>query len=223
MSHITFLPEPFRILLMGHLQESSVWQVVEENVPQPGARRTEVIRRYQAKYGPFTWRFAWEIDGNAPVPFDTAVTLYEAAYAEHLTRHPEIALYLQQNACDVFDNDPQNVQSGFCYDIQSRRVTHLQDIAIRRVMKVLGYQFLGDELIKVRKSRNRNAVGRSLSPKMVPFHRPEIVRARSAEPPTIEDFWQNNRVLQFSPQLAELPVRDRLSFIRPARTVRDEL
>jgi hypothetical protein len=124
---------------------------------------------------------------------------------------------LVENACDVFDNDESNVVSGFNYFVQGRKLTHLQDIAIRRVLRTMQQSFNGERLIRVRKSRNSDSIGRSLSPKFVPFCHPEIVLGFDPQDrqrvTCVEDFWQNNRIVQFSKSLSSLLPQERQSYV----------
>ena len=211
------LPANFRLKSPNKDQEQTDWKLTDREVPRLGNKRSQLIRDISKNLGHLTWRFAWQVGDNKYVTFKEAVKLYEEAYEKHLRDNPSKAEYLRDNARDVYDNDQKNIQSGSNYFIQSHRVTHLQDIAIRRVMSKLGYSFKGSELIKVRQSRNSNEVGRSLSPKNIPFHKPEIVKnfipSKEKTVPSIEDFWQLNRVIQFSDNLAKLQVPERMKYI----------
>ena len=213
----SYIPENFRLKGPGEQEGTADWRVVDKNVPQLGKDRNRVVRDLNKKFGFLTWRFAWEVGNGKYVPFKEAVKIYEEGYEKHLKANPNKAEYLSVNAKDVFDNDQSNIISGKNYYIQGRKLTHLQDISIRRVMAKLGYTFKGDKHIRVRKSRNSDPVGKSLSPKFIPFHKPEIVQGftpTDRQPlPTIEDFWQLNRVIQFSDSLFRLKPQERLSFV----------
>jgi len=76
--------------------------------------------------------------------------------------------------------------------------THLQDIAIRRVVERRDWKFHGSELVQIR--GDTTLWGSRLDPGKVPFHRPELI----VSPPlvswwnknSIEDFYQSNKFLQ---------------------------
>lgn len=215
------IPSNFRLYAPGESVSGNLsggdWRVESVRVPPLGTQRGLVIRQLNKTYGFLTWRFAWKVAPDRCVPFRRAVALYEKSYEIHLRTHPEKLHYLVTEACDVFDNDESNVVSGVNYFIQGAKLTHLQDIAIRRVMQTLGQSFCGNRLIRVRKTRNADAIGRSLSPKFVTFCDPEIVQLFSPTDqhpvPTVEDFWQNNRVVQYSETLARLSPKDRQGYV----------
>jgi hypothetical protein len=216
-----YIPDCFRLYAPDEKLEdtnaSGDWRTTDEKVYPLGKKRGEAIKKLNQKYGYLTWRFAWQIHFNRCVPFRVAVGLYEKSYEEHLRANQDKVQYLVENASDVFDNDESNIVSGFNYFIQGKKLTHLQDIAIRRVMRTMQQRFSGGRLIRVRKSRNADAIGRSLSPKYVPFCDPELVQgfdhSNGHSVPSIEDFWQNNRVVQFSESLAKMLPRERQSYV----------
>jgi hypothetical protein len=217
-----YIPANFRLTAPKNAHGQEDWKVVKTDVPQMGTKRGEVIKDLNRDYGFLNWRFAWQIDNQKYVPFKEAVAIYEEAYENHLKANPNKIEYLITNASDVYDNDESNVRSGTNYYKQGKKLTHLQDISIRRVMAKLGHSFEGDTLVRVRKSRNSNQIGRSLSPKLIDFHRPEMVKdfqKNDLKPlPSIEDFWQLNRVIQFSDSLARLQPKERLAFVEDPKT-----
>ncbi len=212
-----YIPANFRLNAPQEKEGKADWRVVNEDVSQLGTRRNQVVRALSKEYGYLTWRFAWQVGDGKYVPYKEAVKIYEEGYEEHLKANPDKVQYLSETARDVFDNDESNVVSGNNYYNQGKKLTHLQDISIRRVMAKLGHSFNGDKLVRVRKSRNSDAVGKSLSPKLIPFHRPEIVKGfkpiKKQTEPTIEDFWQLNRVIQYSDSLARLKPQERQTFV----------
>lgn len=223
---IYYIPECFRLYAPGENldspSKSGDWMDTGEEVQQLGVRRGEAIQKFNKKFGYLTWRFAWQVDLNRCVPFRLAVGLYEKSYEEHLIANPDKVLYLVENARDVFDNDESNIVSGSNYFIQGKKLTHLQDIAIRRVLRTMQECFRGERLIRVRKSRNSDSIGRSLSPKFVPFTRPEIVcnfaQHDGQNKPCVEDFWQLNRVVQFSEALSRLTPQERQAYVEDPKS-----
>ena len=56
----------------------------------------------------------------------------------------------QETACEVYDNSFTNIESGLDYNIQETYSTHLQDVFIRRALKILGKEFKGNHPIEIR-------------------------------------------------------------------------
>jgi hypothetical protein len=159
-----------------------------------------MLTGYDKKYGTGNWKLAWQY-GEWLLDFADAVQIYEDAYFFYLKNQTSTALYLHDNASDVFDNQESNIKSGFDYSIQEAKSTHLQDISIRRAMKRLGLGFRGMNPIQIRHS-SIDPIGKILSPGRVLFHKPErIVRPQLTgwwQADTIEAFWQSNKHLLVS-------------------------
>jgi hypothetical protein len=197
------------------LKPEGDWSVVESRVDKLKKNREKQIKSLNAKHGELCWRFAWQVEEGKYIPYKGAVKLYEEAYEKHLVDHPEKLNYLSNNARELYDNNPSNVSSGHNYYKQESKSTHLQDIAIRRVMAKTDTHFRGNRLIQVR-SNSPDNIGLSLSPLNVPFHKPDIVRAGEEvklKGVKVEDFWTLNRVLQVSDALIRLPVEERKKYV----------
>jgi nicotinate (nicotinamide) nucleotide adenylyltransferase len=181
-----------------------VWQIVARP-GYAGHRRDELARARDARYGEGRWRIGYWWRG-ALVTRDTALGLYEEAYFELLRRDGALLDWLCASASEVYDTAPSNVASGLDYLAQEGGPTHLQDIAIRRVVGRLGRRFEGREPMQI---RGRRSPGHVLNPGRVPFHAPrDILRPALGgwwDPGSIEDFWQSNKVL-----LAREPAADAL-------------
>ena len=125
-----------------------------------------------------------------------AILLYEEAYYRHIASDPDLQCWIADNFREVYDNAVSNILSGCDYSIQESTSTHLQDIAIRRVMLRLGLAFKGAGLLQV---RGADSNGVALNPGRLAFH----FRDHIVSPPvsgwwqagSIEDFWQSNKVL----------------------------
>jgi len=183
--------------------ESTNWKVAEMPTKRLGDKRDEVITQIDDEYGEGNWRFAWKHGANY-LNFLEACAVYEKGYEEHFKEHPEKLDYLSKNASELYDTQESNVQSGGDYLKQEDSSTHLQDIAIRRIMAQQGIPFKGDHLIQIRgEKKNPDDVGRLLTPFKVPFHEPDEVLTDKTKP-TIEDFWQCNRVIQFCDDLCKV-------------------
>lgn len=170
------------------------WEL-KERAPYFGGRKKQLIAEIQERCGDF--RIAYEFEG-AVIERESALQLYEDAYYFFLKRQPELLDWLVQTAAEVYDTEPENVASGLDYGAQqASKPTHLQDIAIRRVLRRLGRRFEGSELLEIRGIRSRGYV---LNPGVVPFHRQECIQqpvwsATWAVPGSVESFWQSNKVI----------------------------
>lgn len=180
------------------MSDSSLWQVIE----RPGyfgSRRDEIQRGYDARYGRGNWRLAWRV-GEAETDWSGMVMLYEDAYYHFLMEHPQVLAELLETASDVYDDSPSNLASGLDYARQESGRTHVQDIAIRRVVLRLGRRFHGPTPVQIRDSLGEHPLSMTLSPGQVPFHRPELIERPELAgwwlPGSVESFYQSNKTLQ---------------------------
>jgi hypothetical protein len=165
-----------------------------------GKHRDERFREWDSKYGAGNWRLTWRI-GEIYVDFLGACALYEDAYHHFLSTNPAIFNQLITEACEVYDDELSNVESGFDYTKQETARTHIQDIAIRRSVIRMGLWFRGKELIRIRQEKGTHPLSVTLSPGRVPFHRLDLISQPEPTgkwwyPGTVEAFYQSNRVLQ---------------------------
>ena len=177
------------------------WKTVERP-GYLGKKRDEIIDSWNKQYGEGNWRlmYTWV---DSIIPREMAIQIYEDGYYEFLKREKEKLEWLVNNASDVYDTAPSNVESGLDYNIQETNNNHLHDIAIRRSVARLGEQFRGNKLVRV---RWKDSDGYVLSPGIVPFHLPKLIvpgeiKSYSGKTPwwntgTIEDFYQRNKILQ---------------------------
>lgn len=174
--------------------DPELWEL-RERAPYFGSRKKQKIGELQKRYGDF--RLAYEFEGDL-IERESALQLYEDAYYFFLKRQPELLDWLVETASEVYDTEPENLDSGLDYGAQDPgKRTHLQDIAIRRVLRRLGRWFEGKELLEIRGIRSKGYV---LNPGVVPFHRPECIQkpewtATWAVPGSVESFWQSNKVV----------------------------
>lgn len=164
-----------------------------------GARRDAIHDDLDARYGADGWRLAWIVDGHA-FTREQMTMFYEDSYFAFLSGETEILEQLLREAYDVYDDQPSNVLSGFDYTAQETDRTHVQDIAIRRVVSRLGRVFSGDQLIRIRDKDGSHPLSMTLSPGHVPFHRPDLLITPEItgwwEPLSVEAFYQSNKVIQ---------------------------
>lgn len=178
------------------------WSVERRKLGQFGRAKKNIFASYDRNYGSGNWCIAWQV-GDKYLSFVEICAYYEAAYYQYFKDHPEDLQYLINNASDVWDNAYKNVDSDCDYSKQGGS-THIQDIAIRRIIKItLKERFKGKELIRI-SSRSKDFIGQKLSPGKVPFNKPELIASPSLkkENPdkwwglySVEDFYQTNKVL----------------------------
>ena len=160
-----------------------------------GSRGRKRRKRLDRLLGEDGWRSMHVWEGTL-LDRAGATLLYEEAYYHHIARDPELQAWLERFA-EVYDNDKSNLGSGCDYAVQEASSTHLQDIAIRRVMLRLGLRFKG--YVGLLEVRGKRSLGYRLNPGKVPFHQPGAILQPAIdgwwEPGSIEDFWQSNKVL----------------------------
>ena len=176
----------------------SVWTPVE----RPGyfgKHREKRYHEWNQKYGKENWRIVWKI-GDAYVDFLGTCRLYEDAYYAFLAANRDVLEQLIKEACEIYDDEPSNLQSRFNYLKQETQRTHIQDIAIRRCVIRFGLWFCGRKLIRIRQEKGNHSISITLSPGRVPFHKVELIEKPELIgwwlPGTVESFYQSNKYLQ---------------------------
>lgn len=180
-----------------------MWKAVE----RPGyfgRRRDEKIAAFDAKFGKGNWKLVWlwgDLDAYQYFEFFEACrSFYEESYLKYLKDRPDdINFICTFGQC--YDNAVSNTQSGLDYMVQEAYSTHIQDIAIRNVLRRLGRWFEGptDKLLQI---RSKDSEGFRFGPGNVPFYAPsKIGNGQGSLCPTwanegsVEDFWQSNKWL----------------------------
>lgn len=188
---------------VGLVIDISDWKVIEDRPGYFGAKREARHREYDAAYGAGNWMLGWKLrDGF--VTREVMTMLYEDSYYEYLRRNPLLLARLVTEASEVYDDAASNVSSGFDYTIQETDRTHVQDIAIRRVVARLGERFRGPELIQIRDDLGEHELSKILSPGHVPFLRPTWI-----EQPEVAGWWDSLSVESFYQSNKHLLVRAR--------------
>lgn len=170
-----------------------------------GRQRDAKVREWNSVYGTGNWRLAWRVMvdsriGDASFPFLAACRyLYEPSYLVYLQSHPEQVDYIC-GFSEVIDNALSNIQSGLDYSKQEAASTHIQDIAIRNCLRLLGRKFEGGEKDGVLEVRGRKSNGARFSPGIIPhvglpIELPSLAPSWAA-PNSVEDFWQSNKWLE---------------------------
>jgi hypothetical protein len=171
-----------------------------------GRHRDQRIAQYNARYGFGNWRITHVV---ADVTYDfleACQLFYEESYYCYLANRPEDVDFICQFG-ECIDNAPSNIQSGCDYEHQEAYSTHIQDIAVRNVLKRLGRWFTAErEEILVIRSSNTN--GYRFSPGNIPFYDPALItqpeiRPRWAGVNSTEAFWQSNKVLQVKKEILD--------------------
>jgi hypothetical protein len=172
------------------------WKIIDR--PGYAGRKKHKLREmYDNTYGPENWRIAWQWRDDL-IDNVLAYQIYEDGYYHDSFVREELWRELISAASEVYDIEEADVASGLDYLIQDGSATHLQDIAIRRVVFRRGWQFEGDELVQIRS--HKDYFGKNLSPGKVSFHRLEQIVIPHLKgwwnENSIEDWYQSNKVLQ---------------------------
>ncbi|MBN1329892.1 MAG: hypothetical protein JXA54_10495 [Candidatus Heimdallarchaeota archaeon] len=155
------------------------------------SRRLELT----SKFGANNWAIFHLVDGRL-LTREEALVHYEKSYLIFFNENPEILDWLTSYALEIFDTAPSNVDSKLDYSIQETDAAHLHDIAIRRVLKQLGRDFHGSNLLQI---RGESSDGFILTTGQVPFYKPELIINPQLKGwwmrNSIESYWQSNKVL----------------------------
>lgn len=189
----------------GIMLNQKEWKLLNNCTPGfYGEKRNEAIEGYNNLFGDENWILGW-IYGENILDFEETCLVYEDSYFEFLKQRVELVDYLCHLASDVYDDDPSNVEAGYDYLRNGRKLNHIQDIAIKRVIKRLGRKFQGEELVQIRSKKGKYPISMTLSPGQVPFHRTDLITTpdnytETCEmkwwlPETVEDFYQRNKRL----------------------------
>ena len=169
-----------------------------------GSRRDELTREYTKKYGTYgkDWTLVWYFDNSISkglMLYPSACRwYYEYSYYQYLKDKPTLVDHICSYG-ECIDNAITNIQSGYDYTIQEAYSTHIQDIAVRNVIRSLGRKFEGkkDEILVI---RGEDTNGYYLNPGQIPFYDPSFIMIPSKAPKwakegSVEDFWQSNKFL----------------------------
>lgn len=164
-----------------------------------GRRRDEKVAAYDSKYGKGKWRLCWlDGDGEAYEFRSACRYFYERSYFEYLKdRKDDVDFICSFGEC--IDNAPTNVDSGLDYSQQEAFSTHIQDIAIRNVLWLLGRKFEGpkDKILII---RSADSEGFRFGPGNVPFMNQAMIDTSLpticpswANKGSVEHFWQHQK------------------------------
>lgn len=165
-----------------------------------GRQRDEKVATLNREHGEGNWRLVWIMGGTA-FDFLTACSyLYEASFFVYLKDRREDLRFICAHR-DVIDNAPTNIDSGCDYLKQEAYSTHIQDIAIRNVVRRLGRCFSHAPESSTLVVRGADSHGYRFGPGNIPFFAPSLIhlpsqRPQWANPESVEDFWQSNKWVQ---------------------------
>jgi hypothetical protein len=148
------------------------------------------------RFSPGQWRIRYAVNDAALAP-SAAAEHVEESYLRFSQLHLEALGHLCTIASDIYSTSVSNVRSGCDYALQERKVEHIEDIAVRRVVRQLGLVFQGEKLIRI--GRHSREFG-WLSAGKVPFCRPDWIMQPALngwwEIDSVECFWQSNRIIE---------------------------
>ena len=185
--------------------DEKIWRPIGNNsTGYVGKYRNCEWKKRDKKYGAGNWRMGWLV-GNSLLEYAEICLLYEDAYYMYFKQRPELLDHLLETASDVYDDSPDNVESGLDYSKRGAVRTHIQDISIRRCVLRLGRKFKGNKLLQIRDRLGDHPLSLALSPGQVPFHMPELLSSpdnlaaitKNAWwlPGSVEDFYQRAKRL----------------------------
>jgi hypothetical protein len=190
-----------------------------------GRKRDSKISFLNTNFGEGKWRLAWVVEPKLraealllPAGFpeddvqrvlneeaftfaDACRIFYEHSYWLFLRDHPgDVDFICSHGEC--IDNDMSNIASGCDYTKQESWATHIQDIAVRNVLRRLERKFEGpsDKILVI---RSADSNGFKYGPGNVPFYDPKLITQPSLSPKwanagSVEDFWQSNKWVQIA-------------------------
>ena len=179
-----------------------------------GRRRDQIIQSFNDKYGEGNWELRWCTEACPDgLTFESAcIAYYEYSYIVWFEGHSdEVDFVCSFGEC--IDNAATNVQSGCDYTKQEAFSTHIQDIAVRNVLKCLNRKFEGssDNILVIRSSDSN---GHKYGPGNIPFYSRSGIQIEQpslcpkwANRGSVEDFWQSNKWLFVRENLDDLRSR----------------
>jgi hypothetical protein len=195
------------------------WVRLFNELTYAGFKKRKIYSTLDERFGSDNWSPAHFFDGEV-VSRATANRIYGQSYYEFLRGNPSLRQDLIENASEVFDIAPSNIQSGYDYEKQECEATHLQDIAVRRALARIRLEeqginydeeslprmdlFKGDHLVQIRDHTTEGFYRFNLNPGQVPFHKPELILDTEQRgwwtSGSVEDWYQKNKVLLIRPE-----------------------
>jgi hypothetical protein len=155
--------------------DKDIWEPVNnKSTGYLGKKRNEEWARRNELYGQGEWQMGWLFDGSY-LEYPEVCQLYGDAYYNYFKMRPELLEHLLDEAEDVYNDDPINVEAGTDFNHRGEVKTHIGDTAIRRAVQRLGKQFRGKKLLQINDRKGTHPLSLALSPGQVPFHKPELL------------------------------------------------
>jgi hypothetical protein len=171
------------------------------NVARPGyfgRRRDQKIAQFNARYGMDNWCIAHVVEDVSYDFLEACQLFYEESYYFYLKDRPDDLDFICSFG-ECIDNAPSNIQAGCDYTHQEAFSCHIQDIAVRNVLRRLGRKFEAtrQEILVIRSSDSN---GFQFGPGNVPFYDPKLITQPEIVPgwansKSVEAFWQSNKTL----------------------------
>lgn len=163
-----------------------------------GGRRDQIVADLNKKYGMTGWTLVWSCGALESEFAEACKNFYEESYIRWFWDRPEELDFICSYG-ECMDNAITNIQSGCDYFIQEAFSTHIQDIAVRNVLKFFGRKFEGpsDKILVI---RSADSEGYKYGPGNIPFFAPQYIESpckcpKWANAGSVEDFWQSNKWL----------------------------
>lgn len=163
-----------------------------------GRRRDAIVKDLNDKYGVGEWELRWYVPSqNKSYSYEEAcIFCYEESYFQYLKDMPLSIDYICSFK-ECIDNAITNIFSGCDYTKQEAFSTHIQDIAVRNVLRRLERKFTGREILTI---RSEDSNGYIYGPGNIPYMNPDDIYQPSKAPKwakvgSVEDFWQSNKFI----------------------------
>ena len=153
--------------------DKNIWEPVNNNsTGYLGKRRNDEWEKRNKIYGQENWKMGWLVENNL-LEYPEICQLYGDSYYEYFKTRPELLEQLLEEASDVYDDNPINVEAGTDFAKRGEFKTHIGDTAIRRSVQRFGRKFRGEKLLQIHDREGEHPLSLALSPGQVPFYNPE--------------------------------------------------
>lgn len=165
-----------------------------------GRRRDSKIAQFDETFGKGNWRLVWQFEEEFLSFEEACQRCYEESYWLHLRELPNAIDFICSFG-ECMDNAITNIDSGCDYTKQEAFSTHIQDIAVRNVLRRLNRSFQGQKN-NILVIRGPDSNGFRFNPGNIPFMSQNEIKQPSLCPQwgtagSVEDFWQSNKYLQY--------------------------
>ena len=153
--------------------DKNIWEPVNNSsTGYLGKRRNDEWEKRNKIYGRENWKMGWLLENNL-LEYPEICQLYGDSYYEYFKQRPELLEQLLEEASDVYDDNPINVEAGTDFTKRGEFKTHIGDTAIRRSVQRFGRKFRGEKLLQIHDREGEHPLSLALSPGQVPFYNSE--------------------------------------------------